>query len=97
MFLKTAKVSPFRSINTQQAVQIDLDVTAFVEMSGAGKTVLLKALQRSHDVIGTEKFDSVEDFPCNDLSACLKKHKTESAIACELTRYLTTRYPGPTH
>lgn len=84
MLLKTAKVGPYRSMNKQQVVNIDPDVTVFVGMNEAGKTVLLKALHRSEDALATEKFDPVEDYPRKDLSAYLKVHKEKAAVACEL-------------
>jgi hypothetical protein len=84
VLLKTAKVGPYRSMNKQQVVNIDADVTVFVGMNEAGKTVLLKALHRSEDALGTDKFDPVEDYPRKDLSAYLKVHKEKPAVACEL-------------
>lgn len=63
MLLVSAKVGPFRSINTAQAVAIDSEVTVFIGMNEAGKTVFLKALHKSLDAMGNEKFDPVEDYP----------------------------------
>lgn len=88
MILVSAKVGPFRSMNTVQTVAIDAAVTVFVGMNEAGKTVLLKALQKSSDALGEDSFEPVEDYPRKDLSAYLKTHKTEPAAVIELTYML---------
>ena len=49
MFLISAKVESFKSINTPQTVLIDDEVTVLVGMNEAGKTVFLKALEKSND------------------------------------------------
>ncbi|MCX7178267.1 MAG: AAA family ATPase, partial [Proteobacteria bacterium] len=85
VILVSAKVGPFRSMNTPQTVAIDAAVTVFVGMNEAGKTVLLKALQKSSDALGDDSFAPVEDYPRKDLSAYLKTHKTEPAAVTELT------------
>jgi len=83
--LVSAKVGPFRSINTEQAVAIDPKVTVLVGMNEAGKTVLLKALYRSCDALGREKFDPIEDYPRKDLASYLKRHGTSPDSATTLT------------
>lgn len=85
MILVSAKVGPFRSMNTQQTVEIDPTVTVFVGMNEAGKTVLLKALHKSSDAVEEDEFDPVDDYPRKDLSTYLKQHKTEPATAAVLT------------
>lgn len=89
MILVTANVGPFRSMNTAQSVAIDPAVTVFVGMNEAGKTVLLKALQKSADALASDEFDPIEDYPRKDLSAYLKTHKTQPAEATVLTYALT--------
>ena len=84
MILVSAQVGPFRSLNTTQTVQIDPAVTVFVGMNEAGKTVVLKALQKSADAIKEEKFDPVEDYPRKDLTAYQKQHKVSPADATVL-------------
>lgn len=85
MKLVSAKVGPFRSINTVQDVVIDPEVTVFVGMNEAGKTVFLKALHKSLDAMDVEKFDPVEDYPRKDYSAYMKRHATEPEAATKLT------------
>lgn len=94
MILVSAKVGPFRSMNTVQTVSIDPAVTVFVGMNEAGKTVLLKALQKSADALASEKFDAIEDYPRKDLSAYLKQHKTTPAVAVVLTYALSEAEVG---
>lgn len=77
-------------MNTQQVVNFDSDVTVFVGMNEAGKTVLLKALHRSEDALATEKFDPIEDYPRKDMSSYLKVHKDKPALACELEYQLSS-------
>lgn len=89
MFLISAKVGPFRSMNTAQSVAIDPTVTVLVGMNEAGKTVVLKALQKSSDALGEESFDPVEDYPRKNLSSYLKTQKTHPEVATELTFALT--------
>ncbi len=85
MKLVSAKVGPFRSINTEQAISIDPEVTVFVGMNEAGKTVFLKALHKSNDAMGIEQFNPVEDYPRKNLTAYNKKHATEPEAATKLT------------
>jgi predicted ATP-binding protein involved in virulence len=85
LILASAKVGPFRSMNTEQTVGIAPTVTVFVGMNEAGKTVLLKALHKSADALGEDAFDPVEDYPRKDLSAYLKTHKESPAIATVMT------------
>ena len=70
MKLVSAKVGPFRSINTVQDVVIDPEVTVFVGMNEAGKTVFLKALHKSLDAMDVEKFDPVEDYLLISVQKC---------------------------
>lgn len=85
MLLVSAKVGPFRSMNTVQEVSFDPTVTVFVGMNEAGKTVLLKALQKSADALGEAEFDPIEDYPRKDLSNYLKRHASEPDHATVLT------------
>lgn len=89
MILSSAKVGPFRSMNSIQTVTVDSAATVFVGMNEAGKTVLLKALQKSADALGEDSFEPVEDYPRKDLSAYLKTHKTQPAVATILTYTLS--------
>lgn len=85
MILVSAKVGPFRSMNTEQNVTIDPEVTVFVGMNEAGKTVFLKALHKSLDAVGNEEFDPIEDYPRKDLSAYMKRHPTKPETVTVLT------------
>lgn len=85
MILVSAKIGPFRSMNTVQTIAIDPKVTVFVGMNEAGKTVILKALEKSADALQQEGFDVVEDYPRKDLTAYQKKHKTAPAAVTVLT------------
>ena len=89
MFLVSAKVGPFKSINEPQTVALGKDTTVFVGMNEAGKTVFLQALEKSVDARGIAKFNAVEDYPRKDLSAYLKEHKTKPAAVTILTYQLT--------
>ncbi|WP_044133563.1 AAA family ATPase [Verrucomicrobium spinosum] len=91
MRLVRVKVGPFRSINTTQTVEIDEAVTVLVGMNEAGKTVLLKALEKSADALSLEEFDPVEDYPRKELSAYLKRQVENPDVATELTYQLTPR------
>jgi len=94
VILVSAKVGPFRSMNSVQTVAVDPAVTVFVGMNEAGKTVLLKALQKSADALGEESFGPVEDYPRKDLSAYLKNHKTQADVAISLTYALSDNEIG---
>lgn len=83
MFLVSATVKPFRSINQPQTVSIGERETTLVGMNEAGKTVFLKALEKSADAKGLTKFDPVEDYPRKDLSAYLKRHKEQPEYVTE--------------
>lgn len=89
MFLVSAKVGPFKSINTPSLVEIDNEVTVLVGMNEAGKTVFLQALLKSDDALKLASFDPIEDYPRKDLPTYLKQHKTEAAQVTQLTYRLT--------
>lgn len=89
MKLVTAKLGPFRSMNTAQTLAVGDGITVLVGMNEAGKTVILKALEKSTDALGIAKFDPVDDYPRKELSAYLKKHTSEPATATELSFRLT--------
>ena len=74
MRLASATVCPFKSISSAQTVTLD-QITVFVGMNEAGKTVFLQALQKSRDALNLAKFDPVEDYPRRHLSTYLKEHK----------------------
>ncbi|QSI30445.1 AAA family ATPase [Variovorax sp. RKNM96] len=88
MKLIKAEVGKFRSINTDQVVDIDPAVTAFVGMNEAGKTVFLKALHKSLDAMGAEKFKTVDDYPRKDYTGYMKRHAAEPDVATKLTYQL---------
>lgn len=91
MKLVSAKVGPFKSINSAQIVQIEDDVTVFVGMNEAGKTVFLQALAKANDALGAATYNPVDDYPRKDLSAYLKRHKEKPESAIVLTYRLTDR------
>lgn len=67
-------------IGATQTLQLDPGVSVLVGMNEAGKTVMLKALEKSSDVRGDEEFDPVEDYPPKELNAYLKKHTTNAGV-----------------
>ncbi|MGN7918867.1 AAA family ATPase [Lysobacter sp. 22409] len=89
MILVTAFVGPFRSINSQQEIEIDEKVTVLVGMNEAGKTVFLKALEKARDALGAEDFEPTEDYPRKDLTAYLKRHASTPDLAVKLVYQLT--------
>ena len=84
MILISAEVGPFRSINSAQNVEIDPDVTVLVGMNEAGKTVFLKALHKSQDALGKEKFNPTDDYPRKDYTAYMKRHAAKPEAATTL-------------
>jgi energy-coupling factor transporter ATP-binding protein EcfA2 len=89
MFLISAKVESFKSINTPQTVLIDDEVTVLVGMNEAGKTVFLKALEKSNDAQGLAKFDPVNDYPRKGLAQYQRQHTTKPDEVTLLTYRLT--------
>lgn len=87
--LVSVQVGPFKSIDQPQTVKIDPEVTVFVGMNEAGKTVFLQALHKSDDAAGGAVFDPVEDYPRKDLSGYLRQHSTKPAQVTKLTYKLT--------
>lgn len=85
MKLVSAKVGPFKSINSPQTVAIDPEVTVLVGMNEAGKTVFLQALEKSRDALKLAKFIPVDDYPRKDMSVYLKQHKNSPAEVAVLT------------
>lgn len=89
MFLISAKIESFKSINTPQTVSIDEKVTVLVGMNEAGKTVFLKALEKSNDAQKLSKFNLVSDYPRREYSKYQKQHDKNPAIVTTLTYRLT--------
>jgi predicted ATP-dependent endonuclease of OLD family len=85
MYLISAKVESFKSINTTQTVLIDEEVTVLVGMNEAGKTVFLQALEKSNDAQKLAKFDVTPDYPRKGFSQYRKQHDSNPAIATMLT------------
>lgn len=85
MKLVKACVYRFRSINEPQTIDIDEKVTVLVGMNEAGKTVFLKALNKSRDATVGDKFEPIEDYPRRLLSGYMKKHKEDPDNATTLT------------
>lgn len=90
MYLVSAKVGPFKSIDAPQDVPIDEAVTVLVGMNESGKTVFLQALVKSNDALALAQFDPVDDYPRKDLSSYLNLHKTKAAEATKLTYCLSS-------
>lgn len=88
MKLIKVQIEKFRSINTTQTVDIDPEVTAFVGMNEAGKTVFLKALTKALDAVGEDEFKPVDDYPRKDYTAYMKRHAVEPELAAKLTYLL---------
>ncbi len=84
MKLIKANISKFRSINSEQSVDIDPTVTVFVGMNEAGKTVFLKALHKTNDAVGVEAFNPVDDYPRKDYTAYMKRHAEKPETATQL-------------
>ena len=91
MLLIAAKVHRFMSINEVQDVQVDSTVTVLVGMNEAGKTVFLRALEKSNDAVELAKFDVISDYPRKDLSGYQRKHKDAPALVTELTYKLDNK------
>jgi len=72
-------------MNTKQTLAVDRQVTVLVGMNEAGKTVVLKVLEKAKDALGVEKYDPIDDYPRKELSAYLKKHNEAPDVAAELT------------
>ncbi|WP_210730433.1 AAA family ATPase [Stenotrophomonas sp. PAMC25021] len=72
-------------MNTTQTIKVDPEVTVFVGMNEAGKTVVLKALQKCRDALGEDKFQVIEDYPRKDLASYTKRHAVTPATAAVLT------------
>lgn len=89
MFLISAEVGPFKSIERPQKVLIDEAVTPLVGLNEAGKTVFLKALEKSNDALEIADFDPIEDYPRKDLPRYFKQHQTEPAQVSKLTYQLS--------
>lgn len=84
MKLIKATVKKFRSVNEPQAIDIDKAITVLVGMNEAGKTVFLKALSKSANATGDDKFDVVEDYPRKDLTNYQKRHATNPDVVTVL-------------
>src|SRR5713226_70048 len=88
MFLISAEVGPFKSIDRPQKVLIDEAATVLVGLNEAGKTVFLKALEKSNDALEIAHFDPIEDYPRKDLPKYFKQHQSEPTQVSKLTYQL---------
>lgn len=86
MFLESAQVFPFKSVNSPQKVNIEDELTVFVGMNEAGKTVFLQALVKSNDATKAAKFDPIQDYPRKDLPKFLRQSKENSKHTEQVTK-----------
>jgi hypothetical protein len=89
MFLISAEVRSFKSIDQPQKVLIDEAATVLVGLNEAGKTVFLKALEKSNDALEIAHFDPIEDYPRKDLPKYFKQHQSEPTQVSQLTYQLS--------
>jgi hypothetical protein len=85
MKLVSANIGPFRSVNGEQTLRVEPNVTALVGMNESGKTVILRALEKSGDAARRASFNPIDDYPRKELTSYLTKHKTTAAVAVTLT------------
>lgn len=76
-------------MNTIQTIAVDPKVTALVGMNEAGKTVVLKVLEKSRDALDMEQFIPTDDYPRRELATYLKRHDDAPDKAAELTYELS--------
>ena len=62
MKLTTFQIKNYKVIHDTEVVKIDPRVTALVGKNESGKTAVLKAMWKSHNVVGTT-FDKLYDYP----------------------------------
>jgi hypothetical protein len=89
MNLVSAKIGPFKSIESPQTLDVERKITVLVGMNEAGKTVCLQALHKSDDVLGVAKFKVVDDYPRKNLTAYETRHESKPEIATALTYQLS--------
>jgi hypothetical protein len=89
MRLVSAKVGPYKSIDTPVEVPIEKGVTVLVGMNESGKTVFLEALQKSDDIFDRAKFGPIDDYPRKHLTTYERRHDKNPDTVTILTFQIT--------
>lgn len=89
--LTKAEVLSYRSIENSGEVDIDQHVTALVGKNMSGKTVFLRAIEKSRG-LGNAQFEPLQDYPRKDWSAY--NQRPDKARHDTVVR-LTFAVPGP--
>lgn len=89
MFLPSASVGPFKSVDSPLQGEIEKGVTFLVGMDEAGDTVFLQALQKSADALGVEGFAPIDGDPRKYLDAYKRRHENTPHVAAVLTYRLS--------
>jgi energy-coupling factor transporter ATP-binding protein EcfA2 len=74
MFLRSARVTQFKSIEDSSEVAIEEGVTVLVGKNESGKTAFLQALSKSRDIQKTAKYDQISDYPRKNLNRIATIH-----------------------
>jgi len=85
MFLKSAHVTNFKSIEDCDEVAIDPDVTVLVGQNESGKTAFLQALNKAASVDKDASFDIYQDYPRRLLNQYERRHKSDPDEVVVLT------------
>lgn len=85
MFLTSAQVKNFRSIDDSNEVKVDNRINVLVGQNESGKTAFLQALHKSLPINGTSQFDKTMDYPRKGLKSYEKQHDNNPAEVCILT------------
>ena len=86
MKLKKITIHKFKSINTDQSINIEDDITILVGMNESGKTACLEAMAKTnyHQSDGKlSSFSETHDYPRRDRTNLRRGKSLDKAITCE--------------
>lgn len=84
MKLTNVKVNKYKSIQKEQDVRIESDITTIVGMNESGKTSFLQAIAKTNYFNKDKdfKFDITQDYPRNELVDFENSEEDENIITC---------------
>lgn len=87
LLLKNVSVNKYKSIQKEQSVDIEKDVTTLVGMNEAGKTAFLEALAKFNYFEDDEKFkfNTTLDYPRKELKQFQKSEQKVEVVVCTFT------------
>lgn len=83
MKLLSVTIEKYKSIEIEQAIDIQDDITILVGMNESGKTAILESIAKTNSLDEDLKFDTIHDYPRKEKKKMDKSGIIANAITCK--------------